>query len=115
MNNDYDRGSLSETIEIEAESVESAVKLLVMQSGATIIGELTDHMYSNYYTIHDPRTVTLEVAQQDGKDVIESISYAGWMPLSSDDTFQIAKSAVVSVCNPIESLAVSYKGASIHG
>ena len=115
MNNEYDREPLTETIEIQAESGEAAVKLLVMHSGATVIAEVTEHMYGDYYTVHDPRTVSLEIGQQDGKEVIESISYAGWMPLSSDSTFQIAKSAVVSVCNPIESLAMSYKGATING
>ena len=115
MNNDYDREVLSETVVFDDASTEPSVRLLVMQSGATVIAEVTEHMYADYYTVVDPRTVQLEISTENGQETIESISYAAWAPLSSDKTFQIYKSAVVSVCNAIPSLEESYKGARQNG
>ena len=115
MNNEYDREPLVETVTITAEAAEPTIKLLVMQSGSTVIAEVTEHMYGDYYTVVDPRTVSLEIATDHGQEVIESISYAAWAPLSADKTFQVYKSAVVSVCNAIPSLEASYKGARENG
>ena len=110
MNNDYDREPLVEAVTLTEESAEPVVKLVLMQGGATIIAEVVEHMYADYYTLIDPKTVSLEVTREDGQDVVSSISYASWAPLSADNTFQVYKSAVVSVCTPIESLEQSYRG-----
>lgn len=115
MNNDYDREPLVETVVFDDASTEPSVKLLIMQSGSTVIAEVTEHMYADYYTVVDPRTVQLEIVTENGQETIESISYAAWAPLSADKTFQIYKSAVVSICNAIPSLEESYRGARQNG
>jgi len=116
MNNQYDREALSETVTLFGPSdSEPCVKLLIMNSGVQVIAEVVEHMHGDYYTLIDPRTVSMQVTTQDGQEVIDSISYSAWAPLSPDKTFQVYKSAVVSVCNPIESLAMSYKGATTNG
>ena len=98
MNNDYDREPLVETVTLTEEAAEPVVKLVLMQGGATVIAEVVEHMYADYYTLINPKTVSLEVTREDGQDVVSSISYASWAPLSADNTFQIYKTAVVSVC-----------------
>ena len=116
MNNDYDREPLSETVNLFGPSdPEPCIKIVAMQNGDEVIAEVVDHMYADYYTVVDPRTVQLEISTENGQETIESISYAAWAPLSSDKTFQIYKSAVVSVCNAIPSLEESYKGARQNG
>ena len=115
MNNDYDREPLVEAVVFDDASAEPSIKLLIMQSGTQVIAEVTEHMYADYYTVVDPRTVSLEMAMDNGQEVISSISYAAWAPLSADKTFQVYKSAVVSVCNAIPSLEESYKGARENG
>ena len=110
MNNDYDREPLVETVTLTEDSTEAAVKLVIMSSGSTVIAEVVEHMYADYYTLIDPRTVHMEMTSENGQDTISSISYTPWAPLSADKTFQVYKSAVVSICNPIESLELSYKG-----
>ena len=115
MNNEYDREPLAEGVTITVDAVEPSIKLLVMTSGMNVIAEVIEHMYADYYTVVDPRTVSLEVTNENGQEVIESISYSAWAPLSADKTFQIYKSAVVSLCNAIPSLEESYKGARENG
>ena len=104
-----------ENVTISIDPVETAIKLVIMKSGSTVIAEVSEPMYGDYYILKDPRTVSLEINREGGQEVIESISYAAWAPLSSDNTFEVYKSAVVSVCNPIEALEESYRGAMNHG
>ena len=115
MNNDYDREPLTETVVLSDVSTEPTIKLVIMNSGIQVIAEFVEHMNADHYTLIDPRTVDLEIAVENGQEVIESISYSAWAPLSADKTFQIYKSAVVSVCNAIPSLEESYKGARQNG
>ena len=116
MNNDYDRETLTENVTITVDAAqEPAVKLVIMQSGTQVIAEVSEPLYGDYYILRDPRTVSLQVTTEGGQEVIESISYAAWAPLSADDTFHVYKSAVVSVCNAIESLEQSYRGVTEHG
>ena len=115
MNNDYYREVLSETVVFDDASSEPSIKLVIMHSGTQIIAEVTEHMYADYYTLVDPRTVSLDIVTENGQETIESISYAAWAPLSADKTFQIYKSAVACVCNAIPSLEESYKGARENG
>ena len=115
MNNDYDREFLSDTIELGDVSYDPAIKLVIMNSGTQVIAEVIEYMHADYYTLIDPRTVQLEITTENGQETIESISYSAWAPLSADKTFQVYKSAVVSVCNAIPSLEESYKGARENG
>lgn len=116
MNNEYDREPLSETVTLFGPSdPDPCVKLVIMQSGTQVIAEVVEHMHADYYTLIDPRTVSLEMTSEEGQEVISSISYAAWAPLSADKTFEVYKSAVVSVCNAIPSLEESYKGARLNG
>lgn len=115
MNNEYDREPLTENVTITTEAVEPSIKLVIMNSGMQVIAEVSEPMYGDYYTLVDPRTVSLEMDMDNGQEVISSISYAAWAPLSADKTFQVYKSAVVSICNAIPSLEESYKGARENG
>ena len=111
MNNDYDRETLAENVTITVDAgAESAVKLVIMQSGTQVIAEVSEPMYGDYYILKDPRTVSLQVTTEGGQEVIESISYSAWAPLSADETFHVGKGAIASVCNAIESLEQSYRG-----
>ena len=135
MNNNYDRGDEPKTheemvqagyemtgdgfwvpvedggiIEVSAAEIGDSVKLLLLLNGEQVITQLIETMGSDSYTLRDPREVRLQSTSSDGESVTSTIGYSDWFPLSADREIKLAKSYVVSVTRPLESLLESYVG-----
>ena len=97
-----------------------ATKLLLLESGQTIICELGASLDETSYNLIDPRVVMIQSARSidDGESTETTISYSDWMPLADTREFSLSTKYVVLVTDPIESLVESYqraKEATING
>lgn len=87
-----------------------AAKLLLLESGQTIICELASSLDESSYRLIDPRVVMIQAARPiDGGESTETtVSYTDWMPLSSSREFTLSAKYVVLVTDPLDSLVDSY-------
>lgn len=87
-----------------------AAKLLLLESGQTIICELTTSMDGSSYHLIDPRVVMIQAARssEDGESTETTIAYSDWMPLANTREFDLSSKYVVLVSDPLDSLVESY-------
>ena len=87
-----------------------APKLLLLESGQTIICELASTLEGDSYKLIDPRVVMIQSARSidDGESTETTISYTDWMPLSSVREFTLSTRYVVLVTEPLDTLVESY-------
>ena len=99
-----------DVVEVTGAELGATVKLLLLLNGEQVITQLIETMGSDTYTLRDPREVRLQSSSSDGDTVTSTIGYSDWFPLSADREIKLAKSYVVSVTRPLESLMESYVG-----
>lgn len=129
MNNEYDRDTPQPTYDemvakgyemtgegfwIPGEDVSSVqiadqaefviVKLLLLQSGETIISKVTEEIYGGQYKLTDPNIISYE-ENSNGETVV---NYKTWMPLSNTRELTISGSYVVCATDPLETLVENY-------
>jgi len=102
-------------IEVAAAELGDSVKLLLLLNGEQVITQLIETIGSDTYTLRDPREVRLQSSSSDGETVTSTIGYSDWFPLSADREIKLAKSFVVSITRPLDSLLDSYIGALVDG
>lgn len=102
-------------IEVAPAELADSVKLLLLLNGEQVITQLIDTIGSENYTLCDPREVRLQSSSSDGETVTSTIGYSDWFPLSADREIKLAKSFVVSITRPLDSLLESYLGAIVDG
>ena len=102
-------------IEVAPAELADSVKLLLLLNGEQVITQLIDTIGSDNYTLRDPREVRLQSSSSDGETVTSTIGYSDWFPLSADREIKLAKSFVVSITRPLDSLLDSYIGALVDG
>lgn len=134
MNNEYDRGdgSAPKTYDemvaagyemtgdgfwvpadekVSVDSVESNIKLLLLESGETLISEVVESIDGQNVLLSDPRIVIIQAARvNDGDEptTTTTITYSDWMPLARDRSFTLSSKYVVLISTPIDSLVESY-------
>ena len=135
MNNEYDRGDAPEVKSYEemkaagyemsgegfwtpgddgniviTDEPETAIKLLLLDSGEEVLCTFTESMYSSKCTLGNPMRVMLQSTTSDGGDERTStVAFSDWMPLSADRNIEVSRSYIVAVTTPIESLVESYQ------
>ena len=113
MNNDYDRDTTEELLEVVIpDDAEPSVGLFLLVTGESVITKYTSKMCGTEYTFIDPRSVMIEGSGGDGKTTSTTVAYADWMPLSQDRTFTVPVSQIVTVSRALDSLVESYLGKS---
>lgn len=112
MNNSYDREYVMDT-----EALLPAIKLLLLESGQTIIAGVTTNLEGDTYNLVDPRVVMIQSARstEDGEGTETTVQYTDWMPLASSREFSLSARYVVLVTEPIETLVESYERARANG
>lgn len=93
------------------------VKLILLESGETLIAEVAYSMDGANLILDDPRTVIIQAYRLDDeeKSTSTTISYSDWMPLSAERKFTLSSKYVVLVTDPIDSLIESYTRARENG
>lgn len=93
------------------------VKLILLESGETLIAEVAYSMDGANLILDDPRTVIIQAYRLDDeeKSTSTTISYSDWMPLASERKFTLSSKYVVLVTDPIDSLIESYTRARENG
>jgi len=118
MNNSYDREAMEST-ELLQESLENMignpVKLLLLESGQTIITECV--FVDGAYALYDPRVIQIAAAAptEDGLGTQTTVNYSDWMPLAEGREFTLSERYVVLVTDPIPNLIESYARARTNG
>ena len=118
MNNSYDREAMEST-ELLQESLETMignpVKLLLLESGQTIITECV--FVDGSYALYDPRVIQIAAAAptEDGLGTQTTVNYSDWMPLAEGREFTLSERYVVLVKDPIPNLIESYARARTNG
>ena len=104
-----------ETLEVEAEEVIQNTKLVVLLNGEQLLAQVEESFGRDTITLIDPRQVRLEGTTSDGEGSTSSVSYSYWLPLSEDRRIEIAKSYVVCITKPLDTLVESYLGEFVDG
>ena len=104
------------TESLESMTVIPEVKLLLLESGQTIITECT-HTEPGMYSLVDPRVIQIAAATptEDGMGTATTVNYSDWMPLAHSRTFDLAERYIVLVTDPIPNLVESYMRARADG
>ena len=102
---------------MESEALQPAAKLLLLESGQTIIAGVTTTIEGDVYNLVDPRVVMIQSARstEDGEGTETTVSYTDWMPLANSREFALSSKYVVLVTDPIETLVESYERARTNG
>ena len=92
------------SVKVAEEATFAIVKLLLLQSGETIMSQVSEEMYGDEYKLINPQIVTYK-ENSSGETVV---SFKDWMPLSNSRTLKISKSYVVCATDPLETLVENY-------
>ena len=92
------------------------VKLLLLESGQTIITECAPGKKGTYH-LTDPRVIQIAAAAptEDGLGTQTTVNYSDWMPLAEGREFVLSERYVVLVTEPIPNLIESYARARSNG
>ena len=113
MNNDYDRGESprytmtnfnKDMSPIDISDPVPTVKLLLLESGETVISVVSESICGTKLTLQNPRTVFIQSSEENNTTVL----FGDWMPLASTRSFDIRMDYVVTLTDPLDSLVESY-------
>lgn len=92
-----------------SENPEPNIKLILLLSGETLLAEFVSYEGRlNTYTLRDPKITMVQSSSGDGETVQTTIAFSDWMPLSKTRDFDVSKSYIVNISDPLDSLVQSY-------